>query len=135
MQNLLQLQSEPSNAAEFLEHLKLDLFPDEVYVFTPKGKIISLPRGASTIDFAYAVHTDIGNSTIAAKVNHELVPLNTELRSGDRIEILTSKHSSANPNWLRFIVTSRARAQIRHSVRTQQLEESTNLGEKLLKKQ
>ena len=134
MQNLLQLQSEPSNAAEFLEHLKLDLFPDEVYVFTPKGKIISLPRGASTIDFAYAVHTDIGNSTIAAKVNHELVPLNTELRSGDRIEILTSKHSSANPNWLRFIVTSRARAQIRHSVRTQQLEESTNLGEKLLKK-
>ena len=133
MQNLLQLQSEPGNAAEFLEHLKLDLFPDEVFVFTPKGKIISLPRGATTIDFAYAVHTDVGNFTLAAKVNHESVPLNTELRSGDRVEVITSNQPTANPNWLRFIVTSRARAQIRHSVKNQHHEESAVLGERLLK--
>ena len=133
MQNLLQLQSEPGNAAEFLEHLKLDLFPDEVFVFTPKGKIISLPRGATTIDFAYAVHTDVGNSTLAAKVNHEPAPLNTELRSGDRVEIITSKQATANPHWLRFIVTSKARSQIRHSVKSQQHEESALLGARLLK--
>ena len=133
MQNLLQLQAEPGNAAEFLEHLKLDLFPDEVFVFTPKGKIISLPRGATTIDFAYAVHTDVGNFTLAAKVNHEPTPLNTELRSGDRVEIITSAQATANPNWLRFIVTSRARAQIRHSAKNQQYEESAVLGERLLK--
>jgi (p)ppGpp synthase/HD superfamily hydrolase len=132
MQNLLQLQSEPGSAAEFLEHLKLDLFPDEVFVFTPKGKIISLPRGATTIDFAYAVHTDVGNSTVAAKVNHEPAALNTELRSGDRVEITTSTHATANPNWLRFIVTSRARSQIRHSVKTQQHEGSAALGKRLL---
>ena len=132
MQSLLEMQSESGNSAEFLEHLKVDLFPDEVYVFTPKGKIISLPRGATTIDFAYAVHTDIGNKCVAAKVNHELAPLNTELRSGDRVEIITSTSAKPNLGWLRFVVTSRARAQIRHHTKTLQDHEAAKLGERLL---
>ncbi len=133
MQNLLQLQSQSGTATEFLEHLKLDLFPEEIYVFTPKGKIVSLPRGSTPVDFAYAVHTDVGNATVAAKINHELFALSTELRSGDRVEIITSQHARPNPNWLRFVATSRARSQIRHEVKTQQHEESAQLGERLLK--
>lgn len=133
MQNLLQLQSQSGTATEFLEHLKLDLFPEEIYVFTPKGKIVSLPRGSTPVDFAYAVHTDVGNATVAAKINHELFALSTELRSGDRVEIITSQHARPNPNWLRFVATSRARSQIRHEVKTQQYEESAQLGERLLK--
>ncbi|NIO42738.1 MAG: RelA/SpoT family protein, partial [Burkholderiales bacterium] len=132
MQNLLEMQSESGNAAEFLEHLKVNLFPDEVYVFTPKGKIMSLPHGATCVDFAYAVHTDIGNRCVAAKVNHELVPLRTELKSGDRVEIVTAALAKPNPVWLNFVVTSKARSRIRHTMKTMQYEESAKLGERLL---
>ncbi|TAN71685.1 MAG: bifunctional (p)ppGpp synthetase/guanosine-3',5'-bis(diphosphate) 3'-pyrophosphohydrolase, partial [Gallionella sp.] len=97
LQELLESLNQSSDSSEFLEHLKVDLFPDEVYVFTPKGKILSLPRGATTVDFAYSVHTDIGNRCIAAKVNHELVPLRTELRNGDRVEVITAPHAKPNP--------------------------------------
>ncbi len=132
MQSLLEMHSESGNAAEFLEHLKVDLFPDEVYVFTPKGKIMSMPHGATCVDFAYAVHTDIGNHCVAAKVNHELVPLRTELTSGDRVEIITAAHAKPNPAWLNFVVTSKARSRIRHLMKTMQYEESSKLGERLL---
>jgi GTP diphosphokinase / guanosine-3',5'-bis(diphosphate) 3'-diphosphatase len=132
LQSLVELQSASGDPAEFLEHVKVDLFPDEVYVFTPKGKIMSLPRGATPVDFAYAVHTDIGNRCVAAKVNFELVPLRTELRNGDRVEIVTASHAHPNPAWLSYVRTSRARSQIRHFLKTVQLEESTALGERLL---
>jgi GTP diphosphokinase / guanosine-3',5'-bis(diphosphate) 3'-diphosphatase len=132
MQSLLEMHSESGNAAEFLEHLKVDLFPDEVYVFTPKGKIMSMPHGATCVDFAYAVHTDIGNHCVAAKINHELVPLRTELTSGDRVEIITAAHAKPNPVWLNFVVTSKARSRIRHVMKTMQYAESSKLGERLL---
>ena len=120
------------DSVEFLEHLKVDLFPDEVYVFTPKGKIMSLPRGATAVDFAYAVHTDIGNRCVAAKINHELVPLRTELKNGDRVEIITAAHAKPNPAWLNYVVTGKARSHIRHFLKTMQYEESAQLGERLL---
>ena len=132
LQSLLEMQSESGNSAEFLEHLKVDLFPDEVYVFTPKGKIMSLPHGATCVDFAYAVHTDIGNRCVAAKVNYELMPLRTELNNGDRVEIITAAHAKPNPAWLNFVVSGKARAHIRHFLKTMQYEESVMLGERLL---
>ncbi len=132
LQSLLEMQSETGNSAEFLEHLKVDLFPDETYVFTPKGKIMALPHGATCVDFAYAVHTDIGNRCVAAKVNHELVPLRTELKNGDRVEIITAAHAKPNPSWLNFVVTGKARSHIRHFLKTMQYEESAQLGERLL---
>ena len=107
-------------------------FPDEVYVFTPKGRILSLPRGATAVDFAYAVHTDIGNRCVAAKVNGELVPLRTELRNGDRVEIITASHAKPNPAWLQYVRTGKARSNIRHFLKTMQYEESAGLGERLL---
>ena len=110
----------------------MDLFPDEVYVFTPKGKILSLPRGATAVDFAYSVHTDIGNHCIAVKVNHELVPLRTELRNGDRVEIVTAPHAKPNPAWLGYVATSKARGHIRHFLKTMQSGESAQFGERLL---
>ena len=97
LQSLLESLSQSGDSVEFLEHLKVDLFPDEVYVFTPKGKILALPRGATAVDFAYSVHTDIGNRCVAAKVNFELVPLRTELHNGDRVEIITAPHANPNP--------------------------------------
>ena len=132
LQSLLEMQSESGNSAEFLEHLKVDLFPDEVYVFTPKGRIMSLPHGATCVDFAYAVHTDIGNRCVAAKVNHELVPLRTELKSGDRVEVVTAAHAKPNPAWLNFVISGKARSRIRHFLKTMQYEESAMLGERLL---
>jgi len=132
LQSLLEMQSESGNSAEFLEHLKVDLFPDEVYVFTPKGRIMSLPHGATCVDFAYSVHTDIGNRCVAAKVNHELVPLRTELKSGDRVEVVTAAHAKPNPAWLNFVISSKARSRIRHFLKTMQYEESAMLGERLL---
>ena len=132
LKELLESLSQSSDSAEFLEHLKVDLFPDEVYVFTPKGKILSLPRGASAVDFAYSVHTDIGNRCIAVKVNHELVPLRTELRNGDRVEVVTAAHAKPNPAWLSYVVTSKARGHIRHFLKTMQSGESAQLGERLL---
>ncbi|HEX5464912.1 MAG TPA: TGS domain-containing protein, partial [Burkholderiales bacterium] len=132
LQSLLEMQSESGDSVEFLEHLKVDLFPDEVYVFTPKGKILSLPRGANAVDFAYAVHTDIGNRCVAVKINQELMPLRTALRNGDRIEIITATHARPNPAWLNYVVTAKARAHIRHFLKTLHFEESSQLGERLL---
>ena len=132
LQSLLELQSASHDSAEFLEHVKVDLFPGEVYVFTPRGKILALPRGATPVDFAYAVHSDIGNRCVACRVNFESMPLRTELRNGDRVEIITALAASPNPAWLAFVVTGKARAQIRHFLKTQQHGESVALGENLL---
>src|SRR5919198_1633271 len=132
LQSLLEIQNQSGDPKEFLEHVKVDLFPDEVYVFTPKGRILSLPRGATTVDFAYTVHTDIGNRCVAAKVNGELVPLRQELRSGDRVEIITASHAKPNPGWLQYVRTGKARSNIRHFLKTMQYEESAGLGERLL---
>jgi len=132
LQSLLEIQNQSGDPQEFLEHVKVDLFPDEVYVFTPKGLILSLPRGATAVDFAYAVHTDIGNRCVAAKVNGELVPLRSELRNGDRVEIITASHAKPNPAWLQFVRTGKARSNIRHFLKTMQYEESVRLGERLL---
>jgi len=132
LQSLLEIQSQSGDSQEFLEHVKVDLFPDEVYVFTPKGRIMPLPRGATAVDFAYAVHTDIGNRCVAAKVNGELVPLRTELRNGDRIEIITTGYAKPNPAWLQYVRTAKARSNIRHFLKTMQYDESAALGERLL---
>ena len=132
LQSLLQMQSESGDSAEFLEHLKVDLFPDEVYVFTPKGQIMALPRGATAVDFAYAVHTHIGNRCVAVKINQELMPLRTELKNGDRVEIITAAHAKPNPLWLNFGVTGKARSRIRHFLKTMHFQESVQLGERLL---
>src|SRR5688572_7034224 len=132
LQSLLEIQHQSGDPQEFLEHVKVDLFPDEVYVFTPKGRILSLPRGATTVDFAYAVHTDIGNRCVAAKVKGELVPLRTELRNGDRVEIITASHAKPSPGWLQYVRTGKARSNIRHFLKTMQYEESAGLGERLL---
>jgi len=132
LQSLLESLSQSGDSIEFLEHLKVDLFPDEVYVFTPHGKILALPRGATAVDFAYSVHTDIGNKCVATKVNFELVPLRTELKNGDRVEIITAPHAHPNPGWLGYVVTSKARGQIRHTLKTMHLDESAALGERLL---
>jgi len=132
LQSLLELQSASGDTAEFLEHVKVDLLTSEVYVFTPKGKIISLPRGATAVDFAYAIHTDIGNRCVACRINLELMPLRTELRNGDRIEIITAPQANPNPAWLSYVRSSRARSKIRHFLKTQQQEQAGALGERLL---
>lgn len=132
LQSLLDIQSQTGDSAEFLEHVKIDLFPDSVYVFTPKSQIIALPRGATALDFAYSIHTDIGDRTIAARINHEMVPLRSELRNGDIVEIVTSSAARPNPNWLTFVRTGKARSAIRHYLRTVNLKESVELGRRLL---
>jgi GTP pyrophosphokinase/guanosine-3',5'-bis(diphosphate) 3'-pyrophosphohydrolase len=132
LQSLLELQSTAGDSAEFFEHVKVDLFPDEVYVFTPQGKIMALPRGATAVDFAYAVHTDIGNHCVAARINYELMPLRTELSNGDQIEIVTAAHANPSPAWLSYIKTGRARSKIRHFLKTMQHDESAALGEHML---
>ncbi|HET9112336.1 MAG TPA: bifunctional (p)ppGpp synthetase/guanosine-3',5'-bis(diphosphate) 3'-pyrophosphohydrolase [Burkholderiales bacterium] len=132
LQSLLEIQEGGGDSAEFLEHIKVDLFPDEVYVFTPKGKILSLPRGATAVDFAYAVHTDVGNHCTAVKVNGELMPMRTLLRNGDQVEVVTSPNARPNPAWVNFVVSGKARAHIRHYLRTMHAEESIQLGERLL---
>lgn len=133
LQSLLEMQS--GDSSEFFENVKIDLFPDEVYVFTPKGKIMALPQGATVVDFAYAVHTDVGHHCSAARVNHDLAPLRTELRNGDMVEIITSTQASPNPVWLTYVKTGRARSKIRHFLRTMQNEESARLGERLLRQE
>ena len=132
LQSLLELQNMSGDSAEFLEHVKVDLFPDDVYIFTPAGKILALPRSATPVDFAYAVHTDIGNRCVAAKINGELVPLRAELKNGDRVEIVTAAHAHPNPIWLSYVKTGKARSQIRHFLKTAHNEESSELGERLL---
>jgi len=133
LQSLLDIQSQTGDSGEFLEHVKVDLFPDAVYVFTPNGQIISMPRGATPVDFAYSIHTDIGNHTVACKVNGEYVPLRTELSSGDTVEIITSDASRPSAHWLNFARTGRARSEIRHYLRTVRYSESVAFGERLLK--
>ena len=132
LQSLLEIQSESGDSMEFLEHIKVDLFPDQVYLFSPKGKIYALPRGATPIDYAYSVHSDIGNHVVGAKVNDELVPLGTRLRNGDRVEIITAPEGRPNPAWLTYASTGRARSHIRHYLKNMQLQESVELGELLL---
>jgi GTP pyrophosphokinase len=132
LQSLLEIQSESGDALEFLEHIKVDLFPDEVYVFSPRGKIFALPKGATAIDFAYAVHTDVGNHCVGAKVDSEPVPLGTVLRNGNRVEIVTDPHARPNPVWLSYVATGKARSHIRHYLKTMQLQESAEVGELLL---
>ena len=132
LQSLLDIQKQTGDSAEFLEHVKVDLFPDSVYVFTPKSKIIALPRGATALDFAYSIHTDIGDQTTAVRINHEPAALRTELRNGDIVEIVTSTSSRPSPNWLTFVRTGKARSAIRHYLRTINLQESVELGHRLL---
>lgn len=132
LQSLLDIQNETRDAAEFWDHVKVDLFPDAVYVFTPKSQILALPRGATTVDFAYAIHSDIGDRTTAARINNEQVPLRTELKNGDVVEIVTAQGARPNPAWLGFVRTGRARSKIRHHIKTLAQNESAGLGEKLL---
>src|SRR2546429_183728 len=132
LQSLLEIQSESRDSKEFLEHIKGDLFPEEIYVFTPKGKIMALPRGATAVDFAYAVHTDIGHHCVAARINYELLPLRTELKNGDHVEILTSAPPLPNPSWLSFVATGKARSRIRHFLKSLQQRESAVLGARML---
>ncbi len=132
LKDLLESLSQSTDSTEFLEHLKVDLFPDEVYVFTPKGKILSLPRGSTAVDFAYNVHTDIGNHCISVNVNNEPAPLNTELRNGDRVEIITAPHGKPNLDWLSYVTTSKARSHIRHFLKAMQTGESAQFGERML---
>ncbi|MDR0736380.1 MAG: bifunctional (p)ppGpp synthetase/guanosine-3',5'-bis(diphosphate) 3'-pyrophosphohydrolase [Zoogloeaceae bacterium] len=130
LHSLLEMQS--GDSSEFFENVKIDLFPDDVYVFTPKGHIINLPQGATPVDMAYAIHTDVGNRCIAARINHESAPLRAELKNGDLVEIITAVHAHPNPVWLSYVKTGRARSRIRHFLRTVHNEESAALGERLL---
>ncbi|HVF64101.1 MAG TPA: bifunctional (p)ppGpp synthetase/guanosine-3',5'-bis(diphosphate) 3'-pyrophosphohydrolase [Casimicrobiaceae bacterium] len=132
LQSLLEIQSESRDSKEFLEHIKGDLFPEEIYVFTPRGKIMALPRGATAVDFAYGIHTDIGHHCTAARINYDLSPLRTELKNGDNVEILTSPTARPNPSWLSFVATGKARSRIRHYLKGLQQQESAALGERLL---
>lgn len=132
LQRLLDMQLRSGNSLEFIENVKIDLFPDDVYVFTPEGDIKSLPRGACPIDFAYSIHTDVGNHCIAAKINRRLVPLSQALTNSQTIEIMTSPTAMPNPSWLNFVVTGKAKSSIRHFLKNQQHGESIQLGHKLL---
>ena len=134
LKNILDLQASSANAIEFLEHVKVDLFPNEVYILTPKGKILTLPKGSTPIDFAYAVHTDIGHKTVAARINNTMMPLRTKLKTGDSVEIITSEHAKPNPAWLNFTVSSRARSAIRQYVKNLNRHDAIVLGENLLQK-
>ncbi|MCE1250904.1 MAG: bifunctional (p)ppGpp synthetase/guanosine-3',5'-bis(diphosphate) 3'-pyrophosphohydrolase [Comamonadaceae bacterium] len=132
LQSLLDIQNETRDAAEFWDHVKVDLFPDAVYVFTPKSQIMALPRGATVVDFAYAIHSNVGDRTTAARINNEPVTLRTELNNGDVVEIITAPDATPNPAWLSFVRTGRARSKIRHHLKTLAQSESVGLGEKLL---
>ena len=132
LKSLIDIGDDTRDAAEFLEHVKIDLYPDAVYVFTPKSQILSLPRGATPVDYAYAIHSDVGDHCVAASVNGEAVALRTELKSGDVVEITTAPGARPNPGWLNFVRTGRARSKIRHHLKTMEQEESRALGERLL---
>ena len=134
MQNLLDYQESAGNSLDFIEHVKIDLFPDEVYVFTPKGRIIEMPKGATPVDFAYAIHTDVGNSCIACKIDGRLSALSTELINGQTVEAVTAPGARPNPSWVGFVKTGKARANIRHFLRTMRSEEAEKLGMQLLNK-
>nr|WP_313071156.1 bifunctional (p)ppGpp synthetase/guanosine-3',5'-bis(diphosphate) 3'-pyrophosphohydrolase [Melaminivora sp.] len=132
LQSLLDIQNETRDAAEFWDHVKVDLFPDAVYVFTPRSQILALPRGATVVDFAYAIHSDVGDRTVGALINGEEEPLRTELKNGDVVEVRTAQGARPNPAWLGFVRTARARSKIRHYLKTLAQTESVGLGERLL---
>jgi RelA/SpoT family (p)ppGpp synthetase len=132
VKNLLEIQQSAGNSLDFLENVKIDLFPDVIYVFTPQGDIITLPRGATPVDFAYAVHTNIGHSTIACRIDKKLVPLRTQLETGKTIQIIKGSHAQPNPAWLNFVNTAKARSQIRHFMKGQKTEDAIQLGRKIL---
>jgi len=134
LRSLIDILDKSSNAEDFLEHTKLEMFQDQVFCFTPKGKLISLPRGATPIDFAYAVHSQVGDTCVGAKINGRMLPLRTQLSNGDQIEIVTSKAQTPSPTWERFAVTGKARAAIRRFVRVRQREQYLQLGRSLLEK-
>ena len=134
LSGLLDIQQHAGNSIEFLENVKIDLFPDEVYVFTPNGEIREMPRGATAVDFAYAVHTDVGNHCVAVKIDRRLMPLRTELVNGQTVEIITAKGTRPNPAWLDFVVTAKARSTIRHYLKNLQRDEAITLGQRLLEK-
>ncbi|TWH04823.1 MULTISPECIES: RelA/SpoT family protein [Pseudoxanthomonas] len=129
---LIESQRAAGSSLEFLENVKIDLFPDEVYLFTPKGRILALPRNSTALDFAYAVHTDVGNQAVAARVDKKLVPLKTKLSSGQTVEIITAKSAAPKPQWLEFVVTSKARTSIRHQLKQLEHEDAVQLGHRML---
>lgn len=135
VRSLLEVQKGSGTSTEFLEHVKVDLFPDEVYVFTPKGQIKVLPKGASVVDFAYAIHSDVGNQCVAARVDRHLVPLRTRLRNGQTIQILSNKDARPNPAWLDFVVTGKARAGIRSFLKRLETDEAAELGQRMLERE
>lgn len=132
LQSLLDIQDETRDAAEFWDHVKVDLFPDAVYVFTPKSRIMAMPRGATVVDFAYAIHSNVGDHAVSANINNEQVALRTEVKNGDVIDVITDPASSPNPAWLGFVRTARARSKIRQNLRTMTQADSQHLGEKML---
>jgi GTP pyrophosphokinase len=134
LRSLIDILDKAPDAAEFLEHTKLEMFQDQVFCFTPKGKLISLPRGATPIDFAYAVHSQVGDTCVGAKINGRMLPLRTQLANGDQIEIVTSRAQTPSPTWERFVVTGKAKAAIRRFIRTRQREQYLQLGRSLLNK-
>ena len=134
VQGLLEMQQQAGDSLEFIESVKIDLFPDEIYIFTPKGRILELPRGATAVDFAYAVHTDVGNSCVACRINRRLSPLSEPLESGQTVEILTSSGARPNPSWLDYAVTAKARSNIHHFLKHQTRDDSIALGNTLLNK-
>ncbi len=134
LRSLLESQQYAASSLEFLEHVKVDLFPDEVYLFTPKGAILALPRNATALDFAYAVHTDVGNHAVAARVDKKLVPLRTKLSSGQRVEIITAKSAAPSTQWLDYVVSSKARTAIRHHLKHLEHEDAVDLGHRILER-
>lgn len=135
LRGILEMQQQAGNSEEFLENVKIDLFPDEIYVFTPKGEILAMPRGTTAVDFAYAIHTDLGNSCVACRINRQLAPLRTPLETGQTVEIVTAPGARPNPSWLTFVVTGKARATIRHYLKNLQIDEARNLGKRMLERE
>jgi guanosine-3',5'-bis(diphosphate) 3'-pyrophosphohydrolase len=135
LHSIIEMQQTAGNPEEFLENVKVDLFPDAVYAFTPKGRIIELPRGATAVDFAYAIHTNLGNSCTGARINRRLAPLSTQLTSGQTVEIIKSPGAQPNPAWLNFVITARARSNIRHYLKNMKANEAVALGRRMLNRQ
>ena len=131
---MLEMQKHAGNSLEFIENVKVDLFPDEIYVFTPKGQIFELPTGSTAVDFAFAIHTDVGNACVACRISRRLAPLSEPLQSGQTVEIITAPGTQPNPAWLSFVVTGKARSNIRHYLKNQKYSESITLGKRLLNK-
>ena len=132
VQGLLELQQRAGNPQEFIESVKVDLFPDDTYLFTPKGRIVEMPKESTAVDFAYSVHSDVGNTCVGCRIDHQLAPLSTKLYSGQTVEIITAPGASPNPSWLNFVVTSKARSNIRHYLKNQKHDQSISLGKRLL---